>query len=178
MYLIKSSVGWVSEDGAGLLGDRIGTFNLRILALVKSPEFLRSFLLHFDLHIVFADFILSQDKLARVLNKDASVAVFDSVSDDVRGGTTSGEHARPRVVHHAVTFDLAIRVDEHDTILVTFNLIVFYEEITLTFDDENALSALGIENIVVHDTSLACFFTTQCNISLDVVFDLVRDDLA
>lgn len=81
-------------------------------------------------------------------------------------------------MHNFVAFDLAIGVDEDNAILVALNLVVLDKQVSLALDDENALSALRVEDIVVHDASLACFLTSKSNIGLNVVFNFVRDNLA
>lgn len=72
-----------SEDVAGGLGDRICALNLRVLALIESPELLGTLLFHFDLDVVLADIVLPQHELTRVLDQDARVAALDNIANNV-----------------------------------------------------------------------------------------------
>lgn len=92
-------------------------------------------------------------------------------------GVAGRKHARPRVLLNFVVFNLSEGVDEDDTVLVQLNLIVFDEQVRLSFDDEDAFATLRVEDVVVHDTGVSCLLATQSNVRLDILLDFVRNNL-
>ena len=77
------------------------------------------------MHIILTDIVLPHNEFARVLDQHTRVRLFNEIGNDVGLGATGRENARARILFNLVVLDFAMRVHQHDPVLVLLDLVVF-----------------------------------------------------
>ena len=133
---------------------------------------------HLYLIIVLGHFVLSHLRQTRVLDQDPGCPIFfHYIAFDQRLGIACSQYPTPLVLLNDVISDYALRLHQYYPVMVTYDFILFHQQLLFPLDNENAFAFRVLYQVVL-DFRVATILATQSYIRFYVLLYLIRVNLS